>query len=335
MMVRLKKAIFKSRPYQALRNWTQTTLLPDKSASLYLVYKVFWRKFERNELLARADGVAFNFTLSVFPFVIFLFTLIPYIPIESLDELIMNFLGEILPRGIYEEAASTLRDIVSRRRNNLLSLGAILALYGGTAGMMALMSAFNKMYRTIENRSFIRTRLTAVGLTILLVLVMVIGIALLIVGEFILDWLVAHNSWIKDDWIFFSIQLLRYTVVLLVFFIGISTIYYIAPAIHKRWQFFSIGSITASILIILATQLFSYYISNFASYNRLYGSLGTFIALMVWFLLVSILLLIGFEINASIDEARIEARLQRIKSDRQYHQIRPGDKFIKKPLSGL
>jgi membrane protein len=331
MLSKLKYRFVNGSFYQRLKKTAQNRYLSDKTTSFYILYKVIIRKAQRNELMARADGVAFNLTLSVFPFLIFLFTLIPYIPIQHLDRQIMEFLGEILPAGIYKEAAPTISDIVSRPRGKLLSLGVILALYGGTAGMMALMTAFNKMYRTIENRGFIQTRLTAIGLTLILVLVMIVGIALIIVGQFILDWFVDQH-WINDSWTYYLIMVLRYGMVLAVFLVGVSAIYYIAPAIHKRWQFISAGSIIASLLIILATQGFSYYISHFASYNRLYGSLGTFIAMMVWFLLVSIILLLGFEINASLDEAKIEAQLQLTKSSRDAHKIIPAGRDMKKSL---
>jgi membrane protein len=329
MFSRLKHRTLQSPVYQRLKRKAQNTYLRDKNTSWYLIYQIFVRKFRRNEILARADGVAFNFTLSVFPFIIFLFTLIPYIPAKDLDRQIMSFLGEVLPAGIFADAAPTINDIVSRPRGQLLSLGAILALYAGTAGMMALMSAFNKMYRTTENRGFLRTRLIATGLVLMLVIVMLIGIASIVVGRFVLEWIFG-TARIDDYWLYWWINLLRYAVVFIVFFVGISTIYYVAPAITKRWRFFSYGSAAASVLAILSTQLFSYYFSNFASYNRLYGSIGTFIAMMVWFLLISIILLLGFEINASVDEARTESRMQQFKANRQYHQIRPGDQEAKK-----
>ena len=331
MLSRLRYQLTHSAFYLHLKHKARHTYLPDKTTSVYILYKVILRKSQRNELLARADGVAFNFTLSVFPFLIFLFTLIPYIPVQGLDKQIMDFLSEVLPQGIYQEAAPTISDIVRRPRGNLLSLGAILALYGGTAGMMALMNAFNKMYRTLENRGFVRTRLTAIGLTLLLVLVMLVGIVFIIAGQLVLDWLKA-KAWIDSTWTYVLLRGLQYLVVMGVFVVGVSAIYFIAPALHKRWRFISPGSVIASSLIILVTQAFSFYISNLASYNRLYGSLGTFIAMMVWFLLISIILLLGFEINASLDEAVAEARMQDIKTHRKYHQIRPGKDELKKSI---
>jgi membrane protein len=95
----------------------------------------------------------------------------------------------------------------------------------------------------------------------------------------------------------------KYVVVFLIFYIGISMIYYIAPAVHKRWSFFSHGSFIATIMILGFTLLFSYYVDNFNSYNKVYGSIGALIGLMLWFNMISLMLLIGYEINACIEVA--------------------------------
>jgi len=104
--------------------------------------------------------------------------------------------------------------------------------------------------------------------------------------------------------LYYLILILRYVIVFFVFFSTVSFIYYLAPSIHKRWKFFSLGAVVAAMLGILITHLFSYYFTNFASYNKLYGSIGTIIAFMIWIYLISIIILLGFEINASVDEAK-------------------------------
>lgn len=302
MRQRIEKALFQSALYRKLKHRSDNTYLRDKT-SLSAIFRILIRKIRKDELDARANAVAFNLTLSVFPAIIFLFTLIPYIPIAQLDRQIMEFLGQVLPTGIYEEAASTIHDIVSRPRANLLSLGFILTLYVATNGMIALMDAFNRSYRTGEGRSFLKKRLIAAALTFIIAFVLIVAIFLLITGNVVLNWLFEHHL-LTDALTFYSISFLQYFVVFFVFFIAISFIYYLAPSVTRRWTFFSAGSIIAAILCILVTHLFSFYINNFSSYNRLYGSIGTFIGLMIWFYLLSLILILGFEINASMDEAR-------------------------------
>ncbi len=296
--------------------------LRDNRTPVWMVVKKVLQEIEKDDLVPSANAVAFNLTLSVFPSIIFLFTLIPYFPIADLDKKIMDFLGQVLPLSIYQEFALTIQDIVSRPRGGLLSLGFFLALYAATNGMMSLMSAFNRAYRTIERRNFFKTRLIAIGLTIMLVFVLIMAVVTVIVGNIVLDWLQKHDTWgiLNDDITLLLIAGLQYGVTFALFFITISIIYYWGPSIHKRWRFFSTGSIIAAILGILVTHFFSYYISNFASYNRLYGSIGTLIGLMLWLFLVSFVILLGFEINASIAEAKQEMHLRAKRKEQRANQ---------------
>lgn len=285
---------------------TQYNLL-STAGTIKEVLIILWQKILQFDIDSRAAGVAFNFTLAVFPTIIFLFTLIPYIPIAHLDLQIMNFMEDVMPKGLYLEAKDTILDIISKKRGNVLSLGFLFALYASTSGMMALMRTFNLTYRTAESRGFIKQRLVALNLNFLLTFILFIAILILIVGRQIID-IFLEKGWLTVDFNYFAVQFIRYGVVFLVLFMAVSIIYYIAPSIHKRWKFVNAGSITASILIILSTNLFSYYISNFASYNRLYGSIGTIIALMLWLYLVALILIIGFEINASHDHTKAKIK---------------------------
>ena len=290
-----------TKPYQILKTTWQNFLLQDSVATIYKVLKVLINKLIQFDIDVRAAAVAFNFTLAIFPSIIFMFSLIPYIPVENLDERIINLLSTVMPAGIFKEAKNTIIEIVSKPQGGVLSFGFIIALYASTSGVMALMRAFNTADRMVEKRSFVKARLIAVMINFLLTFVLVLAILVLIVGRLSVDFLFDEGI-LNRDITFYTIQFLSYIVIFFVFFITISIIYYFAPVSHKRWKFVNTGSITASILTILITNLFSYYLSNFASYNRLYGAIGTFIALMVWLYLVALILILGFEINASIQQ---------------------------------
>ncbi len=290
-----------TQPYKNIKIAWQKFLLQDSIATIYKVLKVLMNKLIQFDIDVRAAAVAFNFTLAIFPSIIFMFSLIPYIPLEHLDDKILNLLSSVMPAGIFKEAKNTIVEIVSKPQGGVLSLGFIFALYASTSGVMALMRAFNTADRTVERRSFLKARLIAVMINFVLTFVLVFAILVLIVGRLSVDFLFDEGI-LNRDITFYTIQFLSYIVIFFVFFITISIIYYFAPVSHKRWKFVNTGSITASILTILITNLFSYYLSNFASYNRLYGTIGTFIALMVWLYLVALILILGFEINASIQE---------------------------------
>ncbi|ELR70188.1 Inner membrane protein YihY, formerly thought to be RNase BN [Fulvivirga imtechensis AK7] len=274
--------------------------------SLYEIIMVFIGKVTKDEIIERANGVAFNFTLAIFPAIIFLFTLTPYIhqvvPDVSKDS-ILQFIGEMLPQNMYETVFTTVEDIVGNTRGGLLTFGALFSLYLATNGMMSLMKAFNACYKTIEKRGFLKMRLVATALTVMLAFALILASILLVIGNFFIE-IIYSFEWLDIEayqiYIFF---LLRFIVLFIVFFIAISFIYYFGPAVHYNWRFFSIGSLIATLLCMAVTYGFSFYVSNFATYNKLYGSLGVLIALMIWQEILSIVLLVGYEVNASVHHA--------------------------------
>lgn len=305
MKKKIEESIIESRWYNAFVDALKKIRIEKRDISAYDILLVFIRKVKKDEIVERANSVAFNFTLAIFPAIIFLFTLIPYIHYPpNLDVRIMRFLQDVMPYSLYEAAASTIEDIVSKPRGGLLSLGFILALYLATNGMSSLMRAFNKCYKTVDKRSFIKTRLIATALTFTLAFELFFAIILLIVGQFFITMLDEYMQ-IKD-YVVHLIVILRFIVIFIVFLTGISCIYYLAPAVHNRWRFFSFGSFVATLLSLGVSYGFSLYINNFAMYNKLYGSIGALIAMMVWLSILSMVLLLGFEINASIDQATKE-----------------------------
>ncbi|MEJ0054947.1 MAG: YihY/virulence factor BrkB family protein [Bacteroidota bacterium] len=275
--------------------------------SLYKFFKIFLFNINEDEIMDRANGVAYNFILAIFPTIIFLFTLIPYIsnffPAIT-TESIMLFISDYMPKTMYDTVASTVTDIVSKQRGGLLTFGFVLALYLATNGMMALMRAFNACYKTVENRGFLRMRLTATGLTILLAVVLLSAVVLLIVGQVVLNSVTDELSDLShmkmDTLALYGLFSLRFIVIFIVFFFAVSFIYYFGPTIHYNWRFFSIGSLVATLACLGISYGFSFYVSNFASYNKVYGSIGVLIALMAWIQLMTVVLLFGYEINASL-----------------------------------
>ncbi len=272
--------------------------------SLFEVLRIFFNQIKKDDLQTKANAMAYNFILSVFPGIIFIFTLIPYIPIAHLDVEIMEFLSNTMPKSLFDQASETILDIVSKQRGGLLSLGFLLSLYAAMNGSLAMMGAFNNCYKTVDKRGFLKTRLIALAITFMLIFVLLIAIVIITIGELVLGYL-EKNTQIFDNYIWYLLLILRYLMVIIAFFFSISFIYYYAPALHKRFGFLSFGSVVATILIILVSLGFSVYLNNFATYNKVYGSIGTLIALMLWFYLISYILLIGFELNACVDTVRI------------------------------
>lgn len=316
MKYKTRKRLLQIPSFRPTRHWMKRVHLQRYGGiSLYKFFGIFFHNIQEDEVMDRSNGVAYNFLLAIFPAMIFLFTLIPYITVYVPDvsnESIMQFMGELMPTSMYQVVSSTILDIVSIPRGGLLTFGFLFSMYLATNGMMALMRAFNACYRTIEKRNYFTTRLTALGLTLMLAVVLFMAILLLVVGQIIIEYFNTHVHLLDtldlSNLSIYSLLLLRFIVVFIVFFIAISCIYYFGPAIHYNWNFFSIGSFLATLACLAISYGFSFYIANFGSYNKVYGSIGTLIALMIWIQLLTIVLMFGYEVNASLHySAKVDA----------------------------
>ena len=301
MKERVEQKIWNSTLCRGLLRMLTGIRMRNRQVSLFRILMIFCQKVKSDDIFERAYGVAFNLTLSVFPAIIFFFTLLPYLPFIK-DAQLMGFLREVMPLSLYKAASSTIYDILSRPRSGLLSFGVVFALYLATNGMRSLMSVFNRIFRTRESRSFIKARAIATLLTLIMTLMLLGSVAMLIGGQFVIKWLY-HQAAILEAYEVYLILSLRFLIMLVGFLISISAIYYLAPSIHDRWHFISPGSTLAALLCLAASFLFSTYITNFGMYNKLYGSIGAFIALMIWLYMLSVIILLGFTLNASIDTA--------------------------------
>lgn len=306
-----RKRILQYTKARAGRNWLKKIKLKRYGGlSLYKFIKIFLHNVEEDEILDRSNGVAFNFILAIFPTIIFLFTLIPYItayfPTIS-QQNIMEFMRSLLPASMFGEVSSTIEDIIKNQRGSLLTFGFIFAVYLATNGMLALMRAFNSCYRTIEKRAMLRMRITAFALTAMLSVALFVAVTLLVVGQIAIDHLTVNAQKFNinlDDYTLYFLFALRFLVIFILFFIVISCIYYFGPSVHYSWTFFSIGSVLATLAGLGISYGFSYYITNFGAYNKIYGSIGALIALMVWMDLLTLVLLFGYEVNASLHYGR-------------------------------
>jgi len=275
--------------------------------SIYDVAIFFWKGLMEGAITTRASSLAFNFFLAFFPSIIVFFTLIPYIPIVGLQETLMELLSVVLPPSTNEITFDTLDDIINNPRGGLLSIGFIFALYFSTNGINSLIEAFNASYHISENRPIIQQRLLSLGLTLLLSFMLIIAIGLIIFGKLILVYLtdfdIISNS--AADLILFG----KWFTIFLMLFFGISTLFHLGPSIKSKWRLFTPGSILATLGIIITSIGFNYYINHFSQYNKVYGSIGTLMIILIWMYFNSIILLTGFELNASISNAKEKSKI--------------------------
>ena len=290
--------------YKKFVAWSKSYILPGFAPlPFYNVIAFFANEIQERTLFNRASSLAFNFMLAFFPATIFLFTLIPYIHIKNFQAQLLNIVSTILPYNAYMAFQSTILDIIKHQNGKLLSLGFISALYFATNGISNLMQAFNKSSLVVEKRTWYKRRGIALLLTLFISIALLVAITILGAGETVINFMKLHLHGKSHFWIYL-IAFSRWIIVIAIFFVTISALYRYGPANKQKWKFLSTGSILATLLAIATSIGFTYYINHFSSYNKIYGSIGTLIILMLWLYLNCLILLIGFEFNASIDYSK-------------------------------
>ena len=295
-----------------LRSLFKSLYLVDNKISYYNIYKIFIKKLREDEIFERSLAVAFSFTIATFPLIIFLFTLIPYINslIPEIDSTkILTFLEEVMPLNMYNIAENTILDLVETKRGGLLSFGVIFSLLLSSNGFNTLIKTFNSCHKIRESRTFFETRLIAIILTLVFFIVILIAIVLSTLGDYLINIILNYNLF--DNIEYYTIMLIKISILFISFYLGISSIFYFAPVTHNRWTFISSGSIISALGCVLISLALAFYINNFPTYNKLYGSLGILIVYMGWVYVISSIILVGFEWNTSIDIAikKIKAKI--------------------------
>jgi membrane protein len=228
------------------------------------------------------------------------------VPIEDFQPTLLQLLEEVIPETLYGYVSTTLEDIITRPRSDLLSLGFILALYFSTNGVNSIIEGFNQTSHVIETRSWFKQRLISIFLVIVISFLIIVAISLFIIGGYVMRFLVEEGI-LTDSFTIIIIQFTRWLLIILLFLFSLSFLYYFAPAKQGSFRFISAGSTLATILLIATTYGFNFYIENFSRYNVLYGSIGTLLVFLLWILFNSFILLIGFELNVSIANAKLMA----------------------------
>ncbi len=297
----LHQFLLRFRFYQYIIEWTKFIVFPGfKPISLYTVAAFFFDEIKQGTLANKASSLAYNFMLAIFPATIFLFTLIPYIPIKHFQDQLLTIMAQIMPDNAFKALQTTITDIIKNQNGKLFSFGFLTTLFFATNGVSTLMEAFNKSSLIEETRSYLHKRWVALVLTVVISFSLLIAVAIMIVGHKILIFMQTELGGKAHAW-FLVIALLRWIIVIVIFFVTVSLLYRYGPAHKQRWKFFSPGAILATSLAIVTSLGFTYYINNFSSYNKIYGSIGTLIVVMIWLYLNSLIILLGFELNASIE----------------------------------
>lgn len=297
----LHRRLLRWPPYLALLKTLDRIILPGfKGISLWEMLNFLIQGIRKTSLTNRAAAVSFKFFMAIFPGLIFLLSILPYLPSNFTDGLLLS-LEEVMPGQIFSLFESTIEDLLKNRQTGLLSLGFLLAAFFSTNGMVGLMKAFNESAFITETRKAFKQRLIAIALTFLGVLFLLITITVITLSRNVIVYMYDEGLiglGTQNFLLFF-----KWVVVYMLFFFMIATIFYFAPARNMRWNFFSPGATVSTLFSLVFTIGISIYIRNFNNYNQVYGVLGTFPVILIWIFLNALALLIGFELNISLRSA--------------------------------
>jgi membrane protein len=284
---------------RALRATAQNLKLPlFDGLSAYDVAVFFWKGIYEGAVSSRAASISFSFFLALFPGVIFLFTLIPFIPVDGFQSELFKLLRDVLPPNSFDAAYSTITDILTIKRGDLLGVTVLAAFFFATNGTLSLIGNFGQSIHRLNVRGFWSQYLAAFLLTLALSVLLIVGITVLTLSEVYLAefiggelglWITAASRWV---------------VLLGLVLLSISLLFYFGPMRSAPWRFVSPGALLATLLVWLTSYLFGIYVTDFSRYNQLYGSIGTLMIIQLWLYVNAIGLIIGFELNASMAEAK-------------------------------
>lgn len=255
--------------------------------------------------MERAAAIAYNFIMALPPSLLFLFTIIPTLPFiskKSIKFQLHALIHDIIPaRGYNQSLISFVDSFIDGSKIGVISTGLLFALFFASNAMMGIMRSFNKNYLGFEERRGLRKRWMAIKLTVLIFALLLAYLLLLIMQGAVLNLLVKSRDW--KEVIFYS----RWLLIILLVFFAIAFIFKYAPAVQKRWRLVSPGAILTTLLSLMASLTFSFFVNNFGRYNALYGAIGTIMMMMALVFINSLALLIGFELNVSINSLKVMA----------------------------
>src|SRR6266550_3727243 len=270
--------------------------------------KRVWSDIGKDKIFGRAAQLAYYFLLALFPLLLFLTSVIGMIMGSGtgLRHSLFNYLSKVLPGSASQLVSTTMFEVSNASGGGKISFGILAALWAASNGMGAIGESLNVAYHVEESRPWWKQRLTAVGLTIVLAILIISALILVLCGGKIADWLAASYGF----GIVFTLgwKVLQWPIVLIFLLLGFELIYYWAPDLKDQdWKWVTPGSIVAITLWLLVSLGFRLYLHYFDSYSKTYGSMGAVIVLMLWFYLTGASILIGGEINSDIEEARTGA----------------------------
>lgn len=267
-------------------------------------FKELITRIKMVDVVGLGSQLAYFFLLSLFPLLIFMLTLLPYLNINHTA--LFDFLKEYAPTNVYNIIENTLSEVLENRSGGLLSFGIIGTIWSASNGMNALTRALNQSYFSHQKRSFLKKRVLSIVFTLMLIAVVAVALVLPVFGEQIGQTLFSYMG--LDEEFLTAWNSIRWTIPPLLIFAVFTLVYWLVPAAKIKIVDAIPGAVFATAGWFLSTMAFSFYVGNFANYSNTYGSIGGIIVLMIWMYLSSIILILGGQVNAVMQERREENR---------------------------
>ncbi|MFN5629213.1 MAG: YihY/virulence factor BrkB family protein [Bacteroidota bacterium] len=300
----IKKWAVNSKIFYLIKGVLSRIFVPGfEKVNLYEILVFFFKGVINYDITTQASSLAFKFFLAIFPGLIFLITLIPYVPIDNFQNQLLEILKDFLPGGAFEALEETLNDLIKNQHGSLLSFGFLFALFLATDGIHAMINAFNSSDHKEETRSSLKIRMISILLVFIITLLLIVSIGLIVFSGVIINFL-KSNSIIYDELLVWSLIIGKWIITLGMFFTSISFIFWLGPDRKHKFRFISAGSTFTTFFSIFISLVFAYYVDNFGNYNKLYGSIGTVMVVMLWMYFNSIGLLLGYQLNASLKKLK-------------------------------
>ncbi|GGX30762.1 hypothetical protein GCM10007242_41840 [Pigmentiphaga litoralis] len=256
----------------------------------------FCKKINQHDLFNGAAVLGFYLTLAIFPAIILIMALLPYLPVHDVDRAIMDLLGQALPPESAAMFQDVVKDVTEQPRGGLLSFGIGASLWATSTGMYAIMQQLNTIYGVPEGRGVFGGRWVAICLSMLFVVLVILAFSLVVLGGLLQDWL-GERLGMSGLWMV-VFGTLRWVIILSGLVLGFALIYYLAPNRKQQFVLITSGNLAAAGLLVVSSLLFARYVQTFWDYSATYGSIGAVIVLMLWLYMAGFSMLIGAELNA-------------------------------------
>ena len=266
--------------------------------SLYDVLEMYIIGIAKGALATRAGAISYSFFMSLFPFLLFVLNLLPLVTFIDYYHDVLPFLEDVLPSSTVGVFEKTIENIFEKERVGLLSTSFVFSMFLMANGVNSLFSGFQNSYHTKINANYVKQYITAFCVALLLALFLFLAVIAIPLVEVYIDQNLEDFGVLPEDII--GLQVPKYIMFTMMFYTVIAMFYYFGSPEKNSRKYFTPGATLSTILFLITTYLFGIYVENFAQYNELYGSIGAILILMLYIWLNSNILLLGYELNATL-----------------------------------